>query len=1181
VKVTVNNVQGGTIISDQTICSGSDPISFMSIVNGSGDGVFTFQWQSSTDGVSYADISGATALTYDPPVLTQDTWYKRITSSVLNGVECSQESNIVKVTVNTVTGGIIDASQTICYGSTPVSFTSTDDGTGTGAVTYQWQRSSDNITFVNIPGANSTGYTPGALIADTWYRRVIISTLSGIVCSAESNVIKVTVNPLPVAILSGGETICPGDPAVLRVTMMAGTGPFEVEIENHGTVSGYTSGDDITVTPAVTTTYKLLRVTDANGCEVTDPSANMTGTATVVVSTTPSITDFTPSGPVCEFTTATFTVTADGTSPTYQWYVDEGSGFNAISDGGIYFGVTTPTLQIFNSVREMDGYVYHVVVSGCGTDVTSADAVFTVNTAPEITLHPSDTTVCLGDDAAMEADATGSSVTWQWYVNKGSGFVAVTDDTHFSGSATAILTITDAEASYNNWVFRAEATGICGVPVYTNFGRLSVINPPSVTLHPVDEAICEDETISFLGNGTGYTGLQWQVYTGSGWTDITDDAIYVGSATNQLSVINAPVTLDGTQYRLGLEGECMTVYTDDITLTVHANPVVDFSGIDPIAACGGVSVVIDGNPAGGSGTYTQHRWTGDVGPLSNYLVQAPSFNSQISGDYNLIYRVTDSNGCTAEDDLTVTVDSPSALFSQDVNNGCTPLTVTFSKDMTGVDKYWWDFNDGSPLDSVNANPVHIFENANASSIEYYDVELTVQSPGGCLDTFTSMITVYPAVDASFTASEEIVCSGSTVEFTAVSGASKYYWEYGDGATGYGTNISTHVFTNFTTSPIVHTVRLTTTSFYNCTDERTLDITVVPVPIVQFNANPPSQVYDPDGNTVTFTNETNEGTWSWLWRFDDGNTSSEKDPVHTYTELGDYNVTLIASNAYCSDSISHVVSVLPEAPVADFDSIMSDCEPLYIEINNTSLNTDVPGTTYRWDFGDGSISTAKNPTYTYFDAGSYRIELTVTGPGGTSVKSQVVNAYASPKAYFEVSPTYVFVNDEKVRCFNLSQGADSYLWEFGDGDTSHVVEPFHKYMESGVFDITLWAYSDNGCSDRYLLSPGVTVEPPGELRFSTVFTPNLDGPIDIDYLPSGGTEIDQFFFPPIREKVIDYKLQIFNRLGVLIFESHDINKPWNGYYKGELCQQGVYIWYVEGKYANGMPFKKVGDVTLLH
>ena len=141
------------------------------------------------------------------------------------------------------------------------------------------------------------------------------------------------------------------------------------------------------------------------------------------------------------------------------------------------------------------------------------------------------------------------------------------------------------------------------------------------------------------------------------------------------------------------------------------------------------------------------------------------------------------------------------------------------------------------------------------------------------------------------------------------------------------------------------------------------------------------------------------------------------------------------------------------------------------------------------------------------------------------------------------------------------------------------------MDEGVYDITLWAYKDNGngnvCADKYLLSPGVTVEPAGTIKFASVFKPSTSGEEDVDVGNINSENLDRFFYPPIKEKVVDYKLQIFNRLGVLIFESHDINKPWNGYYKGNLCSQGVYVWYVEGKYANGQPFKKVGDVTLLH
>ncbi len=393
-----------------------------------------------------------------------------------------------------------------------------------------------------------------------------------------------------------------------------------------------------------------------------------------------------------------------------------------------------------------------------------------------------------------------------------------------------------------------------------------------------------------------------------------------------------------------------------------------------------------------------------------------------------------------------------------------------------------------------------------------------------------------------------------------------------------------MYTNITGSPLPFTVQLITSSYYGCTDTMEMQIVVMPVPSVQFDAVPPSQNYLAAGNNVQFTDQTTPVStfWQYSWDFDDGTTSTTQSPLHTFHGLGTYDVVLTVTNGKCTNQVSHPVMILPPPPDAMFDSIPSGCAPLYVEINNTSVNRDIPGTTFRWDFGDGSYSTAENPTYTYFTPGTYVVKLRVDGPGGSSDTSQVVHVYVSPQAYFEVAPALVYVNDEKVRCFNLTQFADSYVWDFGDGsDTSRVKEPFHKYMEEGVYDITLWAYSVNGCSDMFVLSPAVTVEPPGQIRFATVFTPNKTGEENIDVNDINSENMDRFFYPPIKEKVINYKLQVFNRQGMLIFQSDDINKPWNGYYKGKLCPQGVYVWYVEGKYVNGKPFKQVGDITLLH
>ena len=931
----------------------------------------------------------------------------------------------------------------------------------------------------------------------------------------------------------------------------------------------------------MTTTYRLLRVRDANGCEVNAPSGNISGSATIIIKALPSILSFSAPPPVCEYTPATFRVTAGGDDITFQWYVDEGAGFTAVSDNGTYVGSSTSSLEIINTIRTLDGNKYHVMVSGCGRDTISADGLLTVYISPEITLQPSDTTVCLGGDAALTADGTGTQIDWQWYVNKGAGFVMVADDPNFSGATTNTLKITNALFTFNNWVFRAKVTGKCAVPVYTNFARLTVINPPVVTVQPLPRSICEGGYTSFLANGNGYTSLQWQLFDGGSWVDLHDDVVYSGTNAGQLAVFNPPVSLNGKLFRMALQGICSAVYTNAVALTVNANPVVSFPA--PLYACGGTPVVIDGNPQGGSGVYPSSRWTGDVGPLSSTSVQAPVFTSQLQGDFYLNYSVTDSKGCSANGDLVVKVDYPSAQFNRDEGSGCNPLTVSFTKDTAGITKFWWDFDDGSPIDSVNPNPVHQFINTSPTAIGFYTVKLRVQSPSGCFDTYNSMITVYPKTDASFTPGALIICSGNAIDFLAPQGASKYYWDFGDGVAGYSSFSTSHLYTNLTTAPEVHQVKLVVSSFYNCTDVKTVDITVMPVPVAQFSADPPSQIFDPAGNTVTFTNETNAGTWMYLWNFGDGSTSSDESPVHLYKTAGDLTVSLFVGNSTCSDSVKHTISISPPPPVANFDSIPPGCQPLHVTFNNTSLYADIPGTTFRWEFGDGNISILKNPEYTYVEPGFYRAKLTVTGPGGTSSKSHFVEIWITPIAYFNISPDKVYANDKKVRCFNESDNATRYLWEFGDGDTTSVEAPFHIYHAEGVYDITLTAYTDKGCSNKYVKSPGVTVIPPGQLRYATVFTPNMTGPIDLGgRLPDPGSpEMDQFFYPPIRQNVTEYKLQIFDRWGVLIFECHDIRISWNGYYHQKLCPQGVYVWYLEGKYENGQPFRQVGDITLLH
>jgi len=162
----------------------------------------------------YDAIAGGTLLAttnydgfYSSPPLTASKTYYVSSKKITCGIE--SERVPVTITVNTLTSGSIGVDQSICSGNIPAAFTNSV-GTGVGTITYQWQKSPDNTTFINIPTALSAAYSEtSALTVKTYYRRVITSTLNGVTCSAISNVIAVNINPIP-TFTSTSANVCKG-----------------------------------------------------------------------------------------------------------------------------------------------------------------------------------------------------------------------------------------------------------------------------------------------------------------------------------------------------------------------------------------------------------------------------------------------------------------------------------------------------------------------------------------------------------------------------------------------------------------------------------------------------------------------------------------------------------------------------------------------------------------------------------------------------------------------------------------------------------------------------------------------------------------------------------------------------------------------------------------------------------
>jgi gliding motility-associated-like protein len=256
-----------------------------------------------------------------------------------------------------------------------------------------------------------------------------------------------------------------------------------------------------------------------------------------------------------------------------------------------------------------------------------------------------------------------------------------------------------------------------------------------------------------------------------------------------------------------------------------------------------------------------------------------------------------------------------------------------------------------------------------------------------------------------------------------------------------------------------------------------------------------------------------------------------------------------------------------------------CIPTPITFFDNSLtgNPNDPITNWNWNFGDGTTSTSQNPNHVYTTPGTYSITLTVSTGGGctnnTNSAPIVVSAYPFPVASFTVNQTEFNLPYDELICTNLSTGAVSYNWSFGDGGTSTAVHPHYTYSTVGFYNIQLIATSPFGCSD----TATVRVSTDASVVFPNAFTPNEDGTNDGYYIP-GSLDNDIFF--PYASGVIEYKFQVFNRWGELIFETEDFKQGWNGYYRGKICQIGVYVWKAYVKLNNGKTFNLTGDVTLL-
>lgn len=624
------------------------------------------------------------------------------------------------------------------------------------------------------------------------------------------------------------------------------------------------------------------------------------------------------------------------------------------------------------------------------------------------------------------------------------------------------------------------------------------VTGPEVTFTVDTIFRCDSVVATFAGSSTSpIDSWNWDFGDGTTGTGQTISHVYSLSG-------NYPVGLTATD-----NGGCAATVEQAGAVVILPLPAPGFSA-DDLTPCPGQEINFTRQF---SSTGLTMLW--DFGDGTTSTLANPTHVYTSTGTYTVTLTLTNANGCSLDSvqvDLISVVKPTAGFTAAPTSANCPPLLAVFT-DQSSSDVISWEWDFGDATSSIIQNPGHLFVTSGS-----FPVSLLVTNANGCSDYLLvdSLIAVNGPTGTFTVGPDTIGCPPYLITFTAnAQNTTNYTWDFGDGSIGTGASVS-HLYQNLGSYlPSLLLENANTGCFFTVTTTDSIQIEPLPV-----NAGPDQTICQ--GQTIELLASGGTG-YSWTpTSFLSSDTIYN--PLASPMDTIDYVVTV--SKGLCSNTDTVRVFVKPK-PAAEFNSVPV-CDGIPVQFNNLSQN-DTLASSYAWDFGNGNNSTDSNPTFLFPVFGSYPVRLVLNSENGCSdtvFHSAVV--FAVPN--WQATAAAVCFGDAVELNGNLSIGQGnvaSVFWDFGDGNSQTAFPTAYTYAEADTFQILSVATSDQGCTDTSRVEVIVHPLPVADFSVENVCLRDTSVFIDNSSIPSGSITSWNWIFGNGNSSSLQNPLVVYN------------------------------------------------------